>query len=127
MLRLFLTLLASACLSGCFVLEELESGDAIIEQHSVGLRQQRNDAAEAEAEALAAKPPPGLVPKKPGVGDKLQALWRDALEEARPTPDPSDVVVQCEVAGSVLFSRKSDCQLRGGRITLLQAKPEPGA
>ena len=83
MLRLFLILVASACLSGCFVLEELENGDAIIEQHSVGLRQQRNDAAEAEAEALAANPPPGRVPTKPSVGDKLQALWRDALEEER--------------------------------------------
>lgn len=122
--RLLLIVLTSACLSGCFVLDELDKGDALLEQHSVGLREKREREAKEAAEAAAAKPSTRLAHGEPGVREKLEELWKDALEEERPPPDPSDVIVQCAVSGSVRFTRKSDCELRGGRITLLQPKSE---
>jgi hypothetical protein len=97
---------------GCFVFEELDKGQAIMEQHSPKKK--------AEKEA----PPPTLpVRKKPedeGLLASVQSWWKEhkrAAEAAsRPQRDPDDVPVRCRSGGNTQYLRKSDCLVRGGTV-----------
>lgn len=98
---------------GCFVFEELEAGRKIMEQHSP-----KTAAKKPEPAAPAASAPSGAGDDG-GLLAQLQG-WlaeRSARTGAeRPQHDPDDVPVRCRIGGSTRFVRKSDCQLRGGRI-----------
>lgn len=107
-----LLLLALACLApGCFALEELDKGEAIMAAH--------RPKTAGEGEPAPPKPgtsgreEPGLLA---GLGETVKGWWTTATEEAEPQRDPSDVPVLCEVDGSSLYTRKSDCALRGGKV-----------
>ena len=100
--------------SGCFVLDEIDKGAQIMDQHA---SQERREA-EAKEKADAKKQEEeggGLVA---GLQEQVASLggWiEEATEEAPPERDPSDTVVRCQVAGKTQFLRKSDCRVRGGR------------
>jgi len=49
------------------------------------------------------------------VKQKFQEVWQEALEEEAVPPDPSDVVIRCELRGEVRFTRKSNCATLKGR------------
>ena len=125
MFRLLLCLLAALFLSGCFVLEEMEKGDALIEQHSVGWRKmkQEKDQKEQAAKEEAAKTPSLIDPAASWSEVKLQVQewWQAALEEESLPPDSNDAVIRCEIRGQVRFTRKSDCTIRGGRAMELSS------
>ncbi len=100
---------------GCFVLEELDKGSEIMDQHSP-----KTDAQRAKAPAKATAPREkekdegeGLIAGVQGwLQDKKPAPERDS----GPPPDPDDVPVLCQSAGRTQYVRKSDCLLRGGKI-----------
>ncbi len=140
MRRVLAILACSLWLSGCFIFEEIRKGDALIEQHSVGWRDKKNRMQEAEKEV--AKTELETHSRKasdggPGVKDKFSEWWRDTVAEEPVTADPSDKLVSCEIQGKMQFLRKSDCELRRGRMRESKAKsassaiapspPKPGA
>lgn len=116
---------AALWLSGCFVFEELDKGDAIIEQHSAGLRKKRKEAeAAAAAAAEADERRTASSPQGPDIRARLAEWWRNALEDDREEAAPDDAIVRCELHGSLIFTRESDCQARGGELTRVEPKGE---
>lgn len=124
--RITATLLCSVWLCGCFIADEINKGDALIEQHSVGWRnkkkQQVQQAEQQAAETEAKSEAKQAASARPGVSDKLSEWWRDTVEEQPVSVDPSDTLVRCELGGGTQFLRRSDCELRRGRVSELGAK-----
>jgi hypothetical protein len=117
--RLTAILLSSLWLSGCFIAEEIRQGDALIEQHSVGWREKKKGKQKAEEEATKAEAETQSQRARnagPGVKSKLSDWWQETVEEEPVKTDPNDKVVSCTIGGKVQFLRKSDCQLRRGRM-----------
>lgn len=98
--------------SGCFVADELDSGQAIMDKNSP-----RGARAKAEAEA----------PRKAGAKDgdasgSIAETGREALASVegwwndlgKPEPDPNDEIVRCRVAGTIQYTLESNCRSRGG-------------
>jgi hypothetical protein len=111
---LVVTLLASLC-QGCFVFEEIEKGQQIMDQHSPKVRamkeqKEKETAASKTARAGARQEEEG------GILDDLQQWWQKSREPAPPERGPDDVVVRCQIGGSMHFMRKSNCKIRGGRV-----------
>jgi hypothetical protein len=135
-LRVTAILLCSLTLSGCFIAEEIDKGDALIEQHSVGWRNKKKETQQAEqqaAEADAKSQTAQAAGARPGVSDKLSEWWHDTVEEQPASVDPSDTLVRCELGGGTQFLRRSDCELRRGRASEVGAQtgaraaaPSPG-
>jgi hypothetical protein len=127
MFRLIAILLSSLWLSGCFILEELRQGDALIDQHSVGWREKKESMQQAEEEAAKAEAEiqqHRVRNAGPSVKDKLSDWWHETVDGEPVTANPNDKLVRCELRGTVHFLRKSDCQLRRGRTTELKRKPK---
>lgn len=106
--RILAVIIAAWACQGCFVFDEIDKGMEIMEQHSpkrgkvsppTGSKQ--GSRASKEKEEL------GLVAR-------VQKAWKDWTKPKPPQRDPSDVVVRCEIAGAMHFTRKSDCRIRGG-------------
>jgi hypothetical protein len=113
MRALLISLIAALC-CGCFVLDELDQGEVLMEQASSrGGANKKKAAAEAEAQAPRPRAPAGK-----GAGDGLldtaKGWWSKLSAPAHTEPDPNDGVVRCRIDGSVQFMRASDCQVRGG-------------
>jgi hypothetical protein len=109
---LALLLVALLGLSGCFVFDELEKGDELMDKY----------APRKEEEPAPANPYPTYgQPKeeKPegfgGVVADLRAWWKKKSEKPPPQRSADDVPVQCEIDGHIYFMHKSVCHTRGGR------------
>ncbi len=139
MFRLAAILLSSLWLSGCFVADEIRKGDALIEQHSVGWRKKQERTKQAEEEAAKAEAETQNHQARnagPGVKTKLSEWWRETVEEEPVKADPSDKIVSCTIGGKLQFLRKSDCEIRRGKMTELKtmdksavtkpSRPRPG-
>ena len=109
---LVVALLASLC-QGCFVFDELDKGQQIMDQHSPRAREK---AAKREEAAAAPRSARAGAKQEEGTLEGLKKWWKKKREPAPPKRDPDDVVVRCQIRGSLHFLRKSDCMLRGGRI-----------
>lgn len=106
------------CLSflgtGCFVFEEIDKGMAIMEHNSP----QKKPAAESgdtKNEAGGKLSLAALRKTSVELFNDLSIRVEEALKKA---PDPEDVVVNCVIEGRTEFTRKFDCQSRGGRVAL---------
>ena len=108
-------LLAACVCQGCFALEELDKGQALLDQHS---GRKSRESAPTEAPAADAVEDSFLPDTEALVawGDTATQWWHDAWRRKPPEPDPDDHVVQCSVAGATRFMRMSDCLARGGRV-----------
>jgi hypothetical protein len=106
---LLVALLASLC-QGCFVLEEIDKGQQLIDQHSPAAREKAAQREEARAG------PRADAEQEEGPLERLKKWWTKKREPAPPKRDPIVVVVRCQIGGRMHFTRKSDCRLRGGRI-----------
>jgi len=111
-LRLVALGLAAQLLSGCFVFDELDKGNKILDQHSPT----RNDAAKAK-QAEAAKTA-AAAPGKPGDPNAKKKSWWETARSisAADKPQTDDPHVRCRVDGKVLFMLQSDCMTQGGRL-----------
>jgi hypothetical protein len=128
--RLATILLSALWLSGCFVAEEIRQGDALIEQHSVGWREKKKGIEKAEEETAKAEAETQshqALNAGPGVKSKLKDWWHETVEEEPVKVDPDDKVVSCKIAGKTQFLRKSDCQLRRGRMAESKTKSSVAA
>jgi hypothetical protein len=109
---LLVALLASLC-QGCFVLEEIDKGQQLMDQHSPTARERAARREEARKDPRSAR---ADADQEEGTLAGLKKWWTKKREPAPPKPDPNDVVVRCQIGGSMHFTRKSDCMLRGGRV-----------
>ena len=125
--RLVLIALASFWLTGCFVFEELRKGDELIEQHSSNWRKRKEIEAAARAETAQAKDSKsGPILDWEKKKDELAEWWRELAKEGPIGPALEDDIIRCDVRGQVRFTRKSQCEIQGGRITGVLAKAKPG-
>ena len=108
MRRILAVIVVAWACQGCFVFDEIDKGMEIMEQHSP-----KRGAASTPSE-----PKPGSRASKEkqdlGLLARLQKGWEDWNKPKPVQRDPSDVVVRCEIAGAMHFTRKSDCRIRGG-------------
>ena len=95
------------------MLEEIDKGQQIMEQHSPRASEKR-----AQQEAAGAGPRTARAGAKQEEGtlEGLKKWWQKKREPAPAKRDPDDVIVRCQIAGTTHFTRKSDCMLRGGRV-----------
>lgn len=114
MLRLLLSLMIALSCTGCFVFDELQAGREIMDAHTPN----RADAKDKDAPATASGG--AKATDEPGqfaaLLDSAKAWWDDASEPAPVERDPDDSVVNCKVGDRTQFTRKSDCQVRGGQV-----------
>lgn len=100
-------------LTGCFVFDELEAGEKIMDSHSPHRNKKKSEAEEAATSGT------GEEESKP----TGQAWWSQARslnsgpadDEDADAGDPS-AVVRCELAGATRFMRRGDCLSQGGRL-----------
>jgi hypothetical protein len=99
MLRAILLLVACVSLSGCFVFDELDKGNKILDKNF------SKKGAAAPAEQAAPKP-------KGGSG-----WWANAKSLSGPPTDEDgkNPVIACAVGKATKFMRKDDCLSQGGR------------
>lgn len=111
--------------TGCFVFDELDAGQQIMDQYSPS----RNRAKRRQANARAGEEPveeakPGFLDRAltalraaPSALRELERRWSAGGREPEPRPlDPEDVTVRCEVDGRWIFTRRFECAGRGGRV-----------
>jgi hypothetical protein len=96
MMRRSALLVLCVCLSGCFVFDELDAGEKIMEQN-------------AKAKPAAAPAQPAAAPQA-GAGG-----WANAKSLGDAPSDGKNPAVACAIGGSTRFMRKSDCLSQGGR------------
>jgi hypothetical protein len=91
---------------GCFALDEIDKGVAIMDSHSSNSQ---------KAEAVSATENSDGTPKS--ARERLNEYY--AKQRAKATAsataaEPGDKVGRCQIRGAIHFTRRSDCQLRGG-------------
>ncbi len=96
MRRVIPLLLCCLFASGCFVFDELEAGDKVLDQLGPG----KNAAAPAQ---------PAPAPQA-GAG-----WWANAKSIGDTPADTRDPAVACTIGGSMRFMRRSDCLSQGGQ------------
>jgi hypothetical protein len=112
-LRLLAVLLVALLGSGCFVLEELDKGNEILDAHSPTRSKAAKEKAAAAAGQTAAKP--GDPQEDPRARQK--AWWQSARSLSRADEKPSeDPNVRCRLGGGVRFTRQTDCLTQGGTV-----------
>lgn len=108
MKRIAVYIAALFLLSGCFVWDELEKGEALMDAYSPNRRKRMEEEEAARAAAEAEKQP---------TASERAAAWWDSARSIGPRPDdaPSDdPMVSCRLGGSVRFTKRSECMSRGG-------------
>ena len=104
-MRLLVPILAALLCSGCFVFEEIQAGREIMEAHSP----------DREEEEVAEEEAGGGQPKS--ARERLSEYYAKQRAQAKESPkslSPSDDVGRCRIGGTTTFTRRSDCELRGG-------------
>jgi hypothetical protein len=101
MARGFVLLLICLFTSGCFVFDEIDKGNKILD---------KNFSKKAEAKPA----PPAAAANAPKTGS---GWWASAKSLTGPVSDEggNDPAVSCQVGGSTRFMRKSDCLSQGGK------------
>jgi len=94
---------------GCFVNDELTSGEHIMDSHS-----SRKPGAAAKPSA---EEPSGLtLAAFRSRGSETLGGLQEKLDDAmKKEPDPDNTIIKCQVDGELRFTRKFDCQSLGGR------------
>lgn len=100
--------------TGCFVLDEIDKGQEILEHHSRAPKKGTAEPGAAKKDGAGGGLTfAGLKERGADVFSDLSGRVEEALKKA---PDPANVVVSCRIEGRVEYSRKFDCQSRGGRV-----------
>lgn len=106
-MKLLLPIFVALLCCGCFVVEEIEKGRAIMEAHDG----KKDDAAKGEGDGADAKGPP-KTPRE-SLAD-YYAKQRAKAPAPTKSLDPADEVGSCRIGNTTQFMRRSDCKLRGG-------------
>jgi hypothetical protein len=102
---LLLTLMGLLC-GGCFVLDEIDQGVAIMDSHTPDSQ---------KAKALGAAENSDGTPKSARERlNEYYAKQRAKASTSATTAEPGDKIGRCQIRGAIHFTRRSDCRLRGG-------------
>jgi hypothetical protein len=108
-LHLIALALAATLSSGCFVFDEIDKGQELMDSHSAT----RNKDAKAKAAAADAKD--GDAPATPE--EKKKQWWASATSlstaDQAPKKDPH---IRCRIERDERFMRQSDCLSQGGKV-----------
>ena len=111
-LRLLALALVAQLVSGCFVFDEIDKGEKLMEENSGALQKKK---AEQAAAAQAAATTTGNA----AGGEKKKGWWETARSisaaDKAPTDDPH---VRCKIEGKERFMVQSDCLSQGGKPAL---------
>jgi hypothetical protein len=112
---LFALSLVCFCLlgTGCFVFEEIDKGQEEMRKHSPAAKIDPAEQAKAERGDGGGLSFAELRKRGAGALGDLSGRVEEALQ---PAPDPNNVVISCQIDGRTEFTRKFDCQSRGGRV-----------
>jgi hypothetical protein len=88
---------------GCFVIDEIDQGRALMEEHNPG-----------PATATEATGSDGTPKSARERLNEYYAKQRAKASSPAKSEDASDAVGKCRIGGSVQFMRRTDCNLRGG-------------
>jgi hypothetical protein len=119
-MRIAVLVLALFLAPGCFVGEELDQGDKLLDQHGgkrVQKLKQKKGAPKAAETAEA--PAPGPKSEGPGILAELTQWASKKLEGPPPPPDPGDAPVRCFIGDRQLFTSRYDCEAQRGRAVEL--------
>jgi hypothetical protein len=107
-------LLALACvaalalpLAGCFVLDEIDKGSKIMDDHSAGAGKRKKEAAESEVAAP--------VGKKDAVDAYFRAEEEDGTTKSFAPGEESEGIGTCRLGGQEQFMKREECAARGGQ------------
>ena len=100
-----LLIVVSQLCGGCFILDEIEKGRELMRQHSP-------DTA-AEAQVSGADANNGNKTARQRLAD-YYAKQRAKASAPAASDDPSDMLGSCKIGKKTRFTRRSDCELRGG-------------
>lgn len=118
-LRLAALALVASLGSGCFVFDELDKGNKILDEHSptrnAAAKKKQEEAAKAAAPAKAEDP---NAPKK--------SWWERARTiSAADKPQSDDPHVRCQLRGKERYMTQSDCLTQGGKLLSVPAPAAP--
>jgi len=121
-MRIAVLFAALLLLPGCWVADELDQGDKLLEQHA-GKRIKQAKAKKGRAEAPQAESEPARKSEGPGMLQELATWAGKKLEGPPPPPDPGDTPVRCFVGDRQLFTSRYDCEAQRGRVVELPPQP----
>jgi len=104
-MRRLAVILASTLCWGCFVLDEIDSGQREMDRYG------GKGKGGATAEAAAAKE------KEPSPAERARQWWNSARTFEPRSEDAKSDIVSCKVDGTIRFTSQADCQNSGGRVT----------
>ena len=105
-----LLILVGLLCGGCFVIDELDKGTAIMEAHSP--RSAKTQAKTGGATSKSDGSPRSARERL----NEYYAKQRAKAPGSAATADPGDEVGRCVIRGTTHYTRRSDCRLRGGRF-----------
>jgi hypothetical protein len=103
-LRLIALALTAILGLGCFVLDELESAESLMDNPSFADKQQKKPDAQKQPQAAPEKSHASRPP--------LRDWWKKT--RSLTAGEVSDEFVKCELGGTTQFMRRPDCLARGG-------------
>jgi hypothetical protein len=107
-LALACLLLLAAPLSGCWVIDEIDSGKKWMDEHSEKGAKERA-AAKAEGDA------PAQGQKAGGLDAYIRAQEEKGKTKTFTPGQVSESIVACKLGGSTLFMTRDACAARGGK------------
>ena len=117
-MRVLVFALSLLLCSGCFVIDEIDAGIEIIDQH--GNKGKNKKSAEPESEPAR---PAAAEKEGPGFFDAAVSWAEQKLEGPPPPPDPADFPIRCWINGKEHFRTRWDCEARGGKAFDLPPRP----
>jgi hypothetical protein len=115
-LRLLALALVAQLATGCFVFDELDQGDKIMDAHSPTRSKAAKEKAAAEAKA-AAGAPKGKDGKPLDPKERSRLWWQSARSLSTAEKEPSENPhVRCRIDGKERFTTQSDCASQGGKV-----------
>jgi len=103
-MRRFAVILASILCWGCFVLDEIDSGQREMDRYG-------GKGKAATAEAAASKE------EEPSPAERARQWWDKARTFEPRSEDAKSDIVSCKLDGAVRFTSQADCQNSGGRVS----------
>ena len=104
MLRIAALVFLCFALSGCFVLDEIDSGMEMME---------KNSPQGAEKAAVPAAEDPNKPPSRDEWWSSAKSIERRS-EDANADPADPKKLVSCRISGATRFMRRGDCLSQGG-------------
>jgi len=111
--KILLLMLVGLLCGGCFVFDEIDQGMAIMDSHTPDSQR-----AKAKVEAVGTAENADGTPKS--ARERLNEYYAKQRAKAsalvKTSAEPGDKLGRCQIRGAIHYTRRSDCQTRGGKF-----------